>query len=210
MKPSASPSTYPSSDPDAARADAGLVARMRDRDEAALGALYDRWSGRVRAVALRIVRDVAEAEDVVEDVFWQAWRQADRFDASRGGVGTWLVTLSRSRSLDRLRALKREGTTLSLDDPDGQVPHDALSTGDIDPFAVAEHGERTRRLATALAELNPQQREALELAYWGGLSQTEIAERTQTPLGTIKTRMRLGLIKLRDALGVGGAGGVTA
>ena len=78
MKPSASPSAYPSTDPDAAPADAGLVARMRDRDEAALATLYDRWNGRVRAVALRIVREPTEAEDVVEDVFWQAWRQADR------------------------------------------------------------------------------------------------------------------------------------
>ncbi|MBI3791058.1 MAG: sigma-70 family RNA polymerase sigma factor [Gemmatimonadetes bacterium] len=206
MKPPASASAYPSTDPDEANADAGLVARMRDRDEAALGALYDRWSGRVRAVALRIVRDGAEAEDVVEDVFWQAWRQADRFDATRGGVGTWLVTLARSRSLDRLRALKRAGESVSLDDPEGRAAHDQLSTGDVDPFAFAEQGERALRVSQAMAQLSAPQREAIELAYWGGLSQTEIAERLSTPLGTIKTRMRLGLLKLREALGgVGGS-----
>ncbi len=207
MKPPAAPAAYPSPDPDAASADAGLVARMRDRDERALGELYDRWSGRVRAVALRIVREPAEAEDVVEDVFWQAWRQADRFDATRAGVGTWLITLARSRALDRLRVLKRDAGLVSLDDPEGNVAHESLSTGDVDPFAVAEHGERAQRVAAAFSELNAQQREALELAYWGGLSQSEIAERTNTPLGTVKTRMRLGLIKLRELLGASGAQG---
>ncbi len=207
MKPPAVPTAYQSTDPDAAMVDGRLVARMRDRDEAALGELYDRWSGRVRAIALRIVREAAEAEDVVEDVFWQAWRQADRFDASRGGVGTWLVTLARSRSLDRLRSLRRDASNVSLDDPDGGVPHESLSTGDVDPFAVAEHGERAQRIAAAMAELSPQQREALQLAYWSGLSQSEIAERTGTPLGTVKTRMRLALIKLRETMGANGPAG---
>jgi RNA polymerase sigma-70 factor (ECF subfamily) len=207
MKPPVAPTAYPSADPDAALADAGLVARMRDRDETALATLYDRWSGRVRAVALRIVREPAEAEDVVEDVFWQAWRQADRFDASRAGVGTWLVTLARSRALDKLRVLRRDAGTVSLDDPESGAVHESLSTGDVDPFAVAMHGERAKRLAEALATLSPAQREALELGYWGGLSQTEIAERTSTPLGTVKTRMRLALIKLREVLGANGAQG---
>lgn len=205
MKPSAPTPAYPLQDAAGSTDDARLVARMRDRDETALATLYDRWSGRVRAVAQRIVHDGEEAEDVVEEVFWQAWRQADRFDAARGGVGTWLVTLARSRALDRLRVLKRERADVSLDDPDGGAPLDALSTGDAEPFAVAEHDERARRIAGAMAGLNPQQRQVLDLAYWHGLSQTEIAERTRTPLGTVKTRMRLALAKLRDSLGPDGA-----
>ena len=205
MKPVSTTSAYPGQGEGAAETDAKLVAQMRDRSEAALASLYDRWSGRVRAVAHRILNDPPEAEDVVEEVFWQAWRQADRFDASRGGVGTWLVTVARSRALDRLRVLRREPSGLSLDDPDVQVPLDAVSTGDADPFAVAEQGERSRLVARALAELNPDQRKALEMAYWRGLSQSEIAEATNTPLGTVKTRMRLGMLKLRELLGPDGA-----
>ena len=205
MKPVITTSAYPGQGEGAAETDADLVAQMRDRSEAALASLYDRWSGRVRAVAHRILNDPPEAEDVVEEVFWQAWRQADRFDASRGGVGTWLVTVARSRALDRLRVLKREPSGFSLDDPDVQVPLDAVSTGDADPFGVAEQGERSRLVARALAELNPDQRKALEMAYWRGLSQSEIAEATNTPLGTVKTRMRLGMLKLRELLGPDGA-----
>ena len=205
MKPSDAAPAYPIQDAGVPTDDARLVARMRDRDEAALATLYDRWSGRVRAVALRIVHEGEEAEDVVEDVFWQAWRQADRFDAARGGVGTWLVTLARSRALDRLRVLKRERADVSLDDPDAGAPPAALTTGDAEPFAGAEHDERARRIAAAMAVLNPQQRQVLDLAYWHGLSQTEIAERTSTPLGTVKTRMRLALAKLRESMGPDGA-----
>jgi RNA polymerase sigma-70 factor (ECF subfamily) len=179
---------------------------MRAGDEQALGLLYDRWDTAVRVVALRIIGDPMEADDVVEDVFWQAWRQADRFDASRGGAGTWLLTIARSRALDRLRAARRARDDASLDDID-ETSVEAAAVGDADPLEHAELLERADLLRGALDTLPGEQREALQLAYYEGLSQTEIAERTGEPLGTVKTRMRLALRKLRDRLGILDPGG---
>ena len=200
MKPTTPPPAYASQQSAEAPADASLLQRMAQGDEQALGALYDRWQGAVRALALRIVGDGMEAEDVVEDVFWQAWRQADRFDATRGSVATWLLTLARSRALDRLRAIKRQRVDASLDDEDASLPQEALATQDASPSDAADQDERSRLVAVALAALQPAQRQCLELAYFSGLSQSEIAERTSTPLGTVKTRMRLALRKLKDTL----------
>ena len=200
MKPSTPPTAYAQQRTAEAQADAGLVQRIAQGDEQALVALYDRWHGAVRALAQRIVGDATEAEDVVEEVFWQAWRQADRFDAGRGSVATWLLTLARSRSLDRLRAIRRARVDASLDDEDAALPPDVLASRDPSPADAAEGDERARLVAGALATLQPAQRECLELAYFSGLSQSEIAERTGAPLGTVKTRMRLALRKLRDTL----------
>ena len=180
--------------------DSALIVQMAEGDERALGVHYDRWEHTVRAVAVRIVTDVMEAEDVVEDVFWQAWRQAGRFDGSRGGAGTWLLTITRSRSLDRLRALKRSREDAGLDElVTGESL--ALEAPGTDPLEASELADRSMRVREAVALLPAEQREALELAYFEGLSQTEIAERTKLPLGTVKTRMRLALQKLRDRLG---------
>ena len=179
--------------------DAALVARMRDGDERALGELYDRWEDAVRVCALNIVDEGAEAEDVVEDVFWQAWRQSARFDANRGSVGAWLLTIARSRALDRARARRRTRETSGLEELDRSGAEAAVSTS-TDPLADAERGERSRMVRDALRDLPAEQRESLELAYFEGLSQTEIAERTGYPLGTVKTRMRLAMQKLRDSL----------
>ena len=200
MKPTTPPAAYAEQRSADATAEAALVQRMAQGDEQALGALYDRWQGAVRALAQRIVGDATEAEDVVEDVFWQAWRQAGRFDAARGSVATWLLTLARSRALDRLRAIRRTRVDASLDDEDAALPPEALAASSASPADAAEGDERSRLVAQALAELQPAQRQCLELAYFGGLSQTEIAERTNTPLGTVKTRMRLALRKLRESL----------
>ena len=203
MKPNAPPVSYPSRQQLSGTTtdDASLIARMGAGDEQALGLFYDRWQGAVRAVALRIVQDATEADDVVEEVFWQAWRQAGRFDASRGGGSTWLLTIARSRSLDRLRALRRsreeaglEGVVENQDEPGWATP--------LDPGTVTELNEQGRLIRDALAELPEEQREALQMGYFDGLSQSEIAERTGIPLGTIKTRMRLALRKLREKLGV--------
>jgi RNA polymerase sigma-70 factor (ECF subfamily) len=173
---------------------------MGEGDEQALGLFYDRWEHTVRALAVRMVTDSMEAEDVVEDVFWQAWRQAPRFDGARGGAGTWLLTIARSRALDRLRAMRRSREDTGLDEL-VESGSEQLASAVMDPLEEAERGERSRVVREALQELPDEQRESLELAYFEGLSQTEIAERTGLPLGTVKTRMRLALQKLRERLG---------
>ncbi len=177
--------------------DASLVGRMSTGDELALAALYDRWHSLVNAVVVKILHQRDDVEDVVEEAFWQAWRQAGRFDPARGSVQTWLLTIARSRALDRVRAVKRLREE-SLEGEDGEVAAQVVAVGD--PGLDAEASERRVIVLSALAELPAEQREALELGYFSGLSQTEIAERTGQPLGTIKTRMRLAMQKLRGRL----------
>jgi RNA polymerase sigma-70 factor (ECF subfamily) len=185
--------------------DEALVRRMADGDDQALGVLYDRWHSVVHGVVSRMLRQADDVEDVVEETFWQAWRQASRFDRTRGAVQTWLLTIARSRALDRVRALRRRREE-PLEDDDGQVVVQQVAEGD--PGQDAEAAERRRIVGAALTGLPPEQREALELGYFGGLSQTEIAERTGQPLGTVKTRMRLALQKLRSQLQILGGEGV--
>ncbi|HVT39742.1 MAG TPA: sigma-70 family RNA polymerase sigma factor [Gemmatimonadaceae bacterium] len=180
--------------------DAALVARMGAGDEQALGLFYDRWEHTVRTTAVRMVTDSMEAEDVVEDVFWQAWRQASRFDPARGGAGTWLLTIARSRALDRLRSMRRSRDDAGIDDL-VESGSEQLASVESSPIEDVERGERSQIIREALRTLPAEQRESLELAYFEGLSQSEIAERTGLPLGTVKTRMRLALQKLRERLG---------
>ena len=187
------------------RADAemDLVRRMQSGDEQALGAFYDRWFVVVSAVVARILRSDGDVEDVIEETFWQAWRQADRFVEGRGSVQTWLLTIARSRALDRLRAARRRreeslDESGALDAPPAM--DDAAASNAGDPSLAVEHAERRRLVLAALADLPGEQRQALELGYFGGLSQTEIAEHTGQPLGTVKTRMRLAMQKLRERL----------
>jgi RNA polymerase sigma-70 factor, ECF subfamily len=183
----------------AVESDEALVRRMADGDEQALGVLYDRWQAVVHGVVSRTLRRPDDVEDIVEEAFWQAWRQASRFDRTRGAVQTWLLTIARSRALDRVRALRRRREE-PLEGDDGQVVVQQVAASD--PQQDAEASERRRIVGDALAGLPAEQREALELGYFGGLSQTEIAERTGQPLGTVKTRMRLALQKLRSQLQV--------
>jgi RNA polymerase sigma-70 factor (ECF subfamily) len=184
-------------------ADRELLRRMAAGDESALGTLYDRWVTLVHSLVLQILRDRDEAEEVVEETFWQAWRQADRYMEARGAVSTWLTTIARSRALDRLRALNRlredSLSTLTTDEGESALPA-GISTDD--PLAGALSAEVRTKVAAALTTLPVEQREALEMAYFGGLSQTEIAERTGIALGTVKTRTRLAMEKLREQLGV--------
>ncbi len=175
---------------------------MGSGDEQALGVLYDRWQSAVRAVAVRIVQDAMDADDIVEEVFWQAWRQAERFDVGRGGASTWLLTIARSRSLDKLRSVRRSREDTGLDGIEDDSHGDALAVTAPDPMAAADLSERGAIVRGALATLPAEQREALELAYFDGLSQSEIAEKLGQPLGTVKTRMRLALRKLREKLGI--------
>lgn len=169
-----------------------LLARFRAGDEAAFAAVFDTWSGAVYRLASAILGDATEAEDVVEETFWQAWRNRESFDPGRGGMTAWLLTIARSRALDRRRAAGRRREV-----PDDAPAAQARATTPPDP---AEADETTRLVRAALNDLASEQREVLELAYFEGLSQTEIAERTAQPLGTVKTRVRLAMAKLRDSL----------
>lgn len=175
---------------------------MAARDQEALSSLYDRFRGVVFSLALRIVRDRAEAEELLTDVFLQAWRQAAGFDRARGSVGAWLITLCRSRAIDRLRARGRRDAALDVlaraavegvDDPD---PSRAPG-----PEESADRALKSRRIGAALEALTPGQRRAIELAYFEGLSHSEIASTLSAPLGTVKTRIRQGLVILRQRLG---------
>lgn len=201
MNPSGRPGAYPkrASAPAVGGVDAELVARMSAGDETALAQLYDRWSRAVQVLVIHLVRDGDDAEDILEETFWQAWRQASRYEAARGEVGTWLLTIARSRSLDRLRArsrLREEPLTpVLLGDTDA-----VGAAGDDDPARRVELKERRALVGDALRTLPPEQRQVLELAYFVGLSQAEIAQRTGQPLGTVKTRVRLAAQKLRDSL----------
>jgi RNA polymerase sigma-70 factor (ECF subfamily) len=188
----------PPRSPRASDGDADLLRRMASGDESALGALYDRWSAQVHALVLHLLRDGDEAEDVVEEVFWQAWRQAARYESARGTVATWMLTIARSRALDRLRARRR-----LREEPMPETASDTeIDERAEDPSVFTEAGERRKIVRAALEALPQEQREALELAYFGGLSQTEIAEKTGLPLGTVKTRMRLAMLKLKERLSV--------
>ncbi len=179
----------------AASDDFALIRRMCDGDHEAMGALYDRWSQRVYALAQMLLREPGDAEDVVQETFWQAWRDARKYDGTRGSVGAWLLTIARSRALDRRRAQGRKREHADSDVLDSFA-------GSSDPIGDASSNETRRLVRSALQELPREQRTALELAYFGGLSQTEISERTGEPLGTVKTRMRLAMAKMRERLEV--------
>jgi RNA polymerase sigma-70 factor (ECF subfamily) len=163
-----------------------LLLRLLSGDHEALGEFYDLYAGLVNGLALRILRDASDAEDVVQEVFVQAWRQASRFDASRGTPEAWLCTMARTRALDKLRrkVSRRE-------DPAEAAPASVATPKSAEAIAVRK----------ALDGLSEDQRRALELAYYEGLTQTEIAARLGEPLGTVKTRIRTAMIRLREVLG---------
>ena len=173
--------------------DAELVRRVARGDRDAFAAIYDRHGAILLGVLLRILRNRAEAEDVLQDTFLQVWQRAASFDEARGRVLPWLSLLARSRALDRLRSRgARERTASELAAEELTAPP-STAIGNPDAPIV-------RR---ALEQIPEAERSALRLAYFEGLTQSEIAERQQKPLGTVKTHMRLGLIKLRELLGEG-------
>jgi len=162
-------------------------------DRAALARLYDETSGLVHGLALRILGNAADAEDVVIEVFMQVWRAAGDFDPARGSVTAWLTVLTRSRAIDCLRSSTRlRGEPLEKS-PEPRAPG-------LDPEEQAIAADRRLGVRAALAALSPPQREAIELAYFRGMSQSELAAHLGQPLGTIKTRMRSGMLRLRDLL----------
>ncbi|MBI2216027.1 MAG: sigma-70 family RNA polymerase sigma factor [Candidatus Rokubacteria bacterium] len=172
---------------------ADLIRRMAAGDRQAFAPFYDRFAPLVYPLVLRIVRDRQDAADVLQDVFWEVWQGAHTYDPARGSPEAWIVMRARSRAIDRVRAVRRRSETFvaPLDDSVAQAP----AGGGADAASLAADRE------TALARLPEPQREVIELAYAAGLTQTEIAERLKQPLGTVKSRIRLGLERLREAFG---------
>ena len=178
--------------------DAALVALLATDEVTALEQLYDRYSALVFSIALRVLHDHTLAEDVTQEVFLRLWRQPASFDPERGRFISWLSSVARNRSLDELRKLtRRRGAEDQTEEAVLDLPDESRGEDPQDEAILAEERVRVR---AALAELPPAQREVIELAYFSGLTQVEIAERTGDPLGTIKTRVRLGMRKLREAL----------
>ena len=172
--------------------DAQLMWRLRSRDEDALGELYDRHAALAFGLALRMVRDRAAAEEVVQDTFLTLWRQAANYLPDRASCRSWICTIVRSRAIDRLRR------SASKESRDGQLAEDLA--GLCDTWQLADESLRAQAVHQAVEGLPREQRQVLELAYFLGLSQTEISERTGAPLGTVKGRTRLALQHLRTAL----------
>jgi RNA polymerase sigma-70 factor, ECF subfamily len=175
--------------------DESSLRRLASGDQAAAARLYDRHARPLYSLILRILGNETEAEDVLQEVFAQAFCQASRYDARRGAVAAWLLTIARSRAIDRLRARRTRVEARTGEQTLGEMP-------DAQPDAASTmlDEERSRLVRQALGELPMLQRMAIELAYYEGLSHSEIAERLEQPLGTVKTRIRLGLLKLRDVL----------
>ena len=179
--------------------DQAALERMARGDQAGLAEMYDRHGRLVYSLALRIVRDRGDAEDVTQDVFVQAWRQASRFDTTRGNVAAWLLTMARSRAIDLIRR-RRVRPQPGADDM-------VMETKDASPAPDVqfEWVQRAEVIQEAMGALPLVQRLAIELAFFEGLTQAEIAEQLEVPLGTVKTRIRQGLLKLRDRLARAGA-----
>ena len=177
-------------------AELGVLRRMAAGDERALAELHDRWARSVHAAVLRLVGDPEAAEEIVEATFWQAWQQASRYEPARGAVSTWLITIGRSRALDLLRSRRRSREDLFV----STRALAEVAAPACDPALQAEAHERRRFVRLALSDLPPEQRQVLELSYFAGLSQSEIADRTGLPLGTVKTRSRLAMRKMRAKL----------
>lgn len=172
-----------------------LMRRVADGDERALEDIYNRYAGMLKALILRVVNDYGEAEEILQEVFVQAWSQADRYNDDRASVSTWLALIARSRAIDRIRTRKVVARTVANAHQEKGDEHQS-------PEGMADvwNQERRERLAEALGELPPEQRTVLELAFYRGMTQREIADREEIPLGTVKTRTLLAMNKLRKAL----------
>lgn len=175
--------------------DAELVARVAGKDEQALAVLFDRFAGLVLALSQRILGAAGEAEEVLQEAFLQIWRQAERYDPARASVVSWLSLITRSRAIDRLRSRK-------VMERSAVAAHAESSRRDESPRGPGNvlKAERRERIQAALANLPAEQRQVVEQAFFEGLTQREIAERTGIPLGTVKTRTLLAMKKLRAAL----------
>jgi RNA polymerase sigma-70 factor, ECF subfamily len=171
-----------------------IVAALKNGDRSALEALYDRYSGLVYKLALRMLAQPEPAADLTQEIFLELWKRPDRYDAGRGSLGVFLSVMTRSRALNRLRSAKSQQQLIQRF---GRVMPDNPKNPNLDNAALQELSERVR---IALNQLPEAQQEVLSLAYYDGLSQSDITEKTGVPLGTVKSRSRQGLLKLRELL----------
>jgi RNA polymerase sigma-70 factor, ECF subfamily len=172
-----------------------LVERVATGDQSALAELYDATNRLIYSLVLRVLGDMSSAEEVLIDVYTQVWRQAASYEANRGAPLAWMATIARSRAIDRLRSGWQDNHRKESLDVLGDAPAKTVS-----PEESAAASERQKLVRNALNLLTPEQRQVIELAYYSGLSHSEIAEKLNQPLGTVKTRTRLGMMKLREAL----------
>ncbi|MBI3414079.1 MAG: sigma-70 family RNA polymerase sigma factor [Verrucomicrobia bacterium] len=176
--------------------DAELLGRVAARDPEALSELYDRFSGILFSIAGNILRDTSQAEDVLQEVFVQIWERASVYDAALGKPLSWAVTLTRNKAIDRLRATQRRNRL--LDEATAEWETDAPDLHSHQPAVMTN--ETARFIRAALQELPAEQRQAIELAFFSGLTQSEIASELRQPLGTVKARIRRGMLQLRERL----------
>jgi RNA polymerase sigma-70 factor (ECF subfamily) len=176
-------------DGNAANSDKSLIDRVRLREQQAMTEIFDRYAGLVYSVALRILKDSGHAEDVTQEIFFQLWRNPDSFSPSRGSLGTWLLVVARNRAIDHLRQ-RRPGETVD----------EALLASPTNLENEAERSMIIERIQTILRDLPTEQQQSLQLAFFEGLSHSEIAQKTGQPLGTVKTRIRSALTNLRKRL----------
>ena len=172
-----------------------LIQKVANQDRDAFSQLYDRFSNLVFTLAIRMLKVRSDAEDLLQEVFVQVWRQAQSYSVQRGSPEAWIVNIARSRAIDKIRSIRRMEKSFVLTDD----PARAESSDNVESSAA--ESEARIAMNSALANLPETQRKVLELAYFDGLTQTEIANRLAEPLGTIKTRMRSGIQRLRDMLG---------
>lgn len=175
-----------------------LLRRIAQRERAAFEDLYSRYANILYASALKFVKEDADAQDVVQDVFIQIWDKAKLYDPAKGKPLTWALTLTRNRAIDRIRAIQRR---TRLRDEFEQETFVDESAGVREALSGVDASEKGQILRKAVSQLSPQQKKVIELAYFGGLTQTEIAEKLGEPLGTVKARARRGLLKLKELLG---------
>ena len=185
-------------EPDDRAVELDLLARITKRERAAFEELYARYSNILYATAMKFLKEDADAQDVVQDVFIQIWDKAKLYDPAKGKPLTWALTMTRNRSIDRIRAIQRR--TRLRDDFEKETVADE-SAGIREALSGVDASERTQILRDAVARLSPEQRKVIDLAFFGGLTQSEIADRLGEPLGTIKARARRGLMKLKELLG---------
>lgn len=180
------------------RRDALLLTQIAGGDREAFAQLYDRFSAPLYSTALQVLRDASEAQDVVHDAFVALWEKAATFETTRGSAFSWAVTLVRNRAIDRVRMRRRRAELLAESAPE-DLGYSPTGTS-FDASDAAILGENAQLVRAAVASLPPEQQRALELAFFGGLTQEEISRQLREPLGTVKARIRRGLLKLRDVL----------
>lgn len=175
-----------------------LLARIARRERAAFEALYDRYANILYATAMKFVKEGADAQDVVQDVFIQIWDKAKLYDPAKGKPLTWALTLTRNRSIDRIRSIQRR--TRLRDQFEKETVADE-SAAFREALSGVDAGDKNQILRDAVSRLSPEQRKVIELAFYEGFTQSEVAERLGQPLGTVKARARRGLMKLKEILG---------